>query len=134
MEIKIHNQTKMKIYDLKSKLFMVFNSILDDKKMHIIFIENEKMQKMNFYYRNKNYPTDILTFINEIDDDSLGDVFISLTEALLQADHFCCNFIKEVCFLSLHGYLHLKGYKDENYEELNGMINIQNQILSKYIF
>ncbi|KXT29330.1 putative rRNA maturation factor YbeY [Candidatus Phytoplasma oryzae] len=132
MNIKIHNQTKIKINFLKKKLFKVFNYIKDSKKMHIIFIKNNKMKKMNYYYRKKKYSTDILTFINEIKDDSLGDIFISLVKASQQAKKYNNSLIKEVCFLTLHGYLHLKGYTDNTEDNLKKMVKVQKQVLNRF--
>ncbi|WBL31405.1 rRNA maturation RNase YbeY [Candidatus Phytoplasma sacchari] len=132
MIINIHNKSRIKINYIKKKLIKLFDYIVDNKKVHIIFIENKKMKEMNFYYRNKNKPTDILTFTNEVKDDSLGDIFISLTEALRQSEEYNYDFLKEICFLCLHGYLHLKGYEDTNEKKLNDMINMQNKILNIY--
>ncbi|WCA22458.1 rRNA maturation RNase YbeY [Candidatus Phytoplasma oryzae] len=133
MNIKIYNKSKIKINDLKNKIFQFFNYILDYKNMNIIFLENKEIQKINFYYRQKNYPTDVLTFVNELEeDDSLGDVFISLVQAFKQAKKYNYSFIKEVCFLSLHGYLHLKGYEDHTEKDSYKMIYMQKKILNKY--
>jgi probable rRNA maturation factor len=135
MIIKIQNKTKTNIEIIKQKLFKIFHSFHESKKMYIIFIGNHRMKKMNFYYLKKNYSTDILSFPNKDEEDnSLGDVFISLSKISEQARKQKTNFIREICFLSIHGYLHLKGYNDSTKKDLQTMINIQEQILSKYNF
>lgn len=130
MIIEIYNKTNKNIVNLKKILFNVFTSLHDNQKMNIIFINNKEMQKMNFYYRKKNHPTDILSFENVIDNEYLGDVFISLTKAAEQSYKMNKKLEEEAVFLSLHGYLHLKGFDDFTEESLQQMIEIQNQILS----
>jgi probable rRNA maturation factor len=90
------------------------------------------MKEMNFYYRQKDYPTDVLTFKNDSIDDSLGDVIISLPKAFEQANQFNHSRQREISFLAVHGYLHLKGYEDETEEGLLEMIGIQNKILKEH--
>ncbi|MEZ0180181.1 rRNA maturation RNase YbeY ['Camptotheca acuminata' phytoplasma] len=134
MIIEVYNQTNRNVFDLKQKLHFVFDSLEDDRKMNVIFINNIKMKEMNSFYRKKDYPTDVLSFENVIDDIYLGDVYISLTKASSQARELGKTLIEEVVFLSLHGYLHLKGYKDDTEEELLEMIRIQDEILKKHTF
>ena len=80
-----------------------------------IFIDNEKMQKMNAQYRNKDYTTDVLTF--EAEDElpflgakNLGDVFISVDKMIEQSYEYGHGEVREMSFLALHGFLHLLGY------------------------
>jgi len=131
MIIKIHNTTRQKIKNFKKILIKIFDFIEDTKKINIIFINNNKMQEMNFYYRQKNYPTDVLTFPNTNYDDYLGDIFISLTKVFEQAQKIGHSLEREVAFLVIHGYLHLKGYNDDTEESLQEMIDIQEDILKK---
>ncbi|AYJ01136.1 rRNA maturation RNase YbeY [Candidatus Phytoplasma ziziphi] len=132
MIIKIHNTTKQKIQNFKKILIYIFDFIEDTKKINVIFINNNKMQEMNFYYRQKNYPTDVLTFPNTNYDDYLGDIFISLTKVFEQAQKIGHSLEREVAFLVIHGYLHLKGYDDDTEQSLQEMIDIQEDILKKH--
>ncbi|KND62531.1 rRNA maturation RNase YbeY [Candidatus Phytoplasma phoenicium] len=133
MIIKIHNHTKQNILHLKKMLLSIFTSLQETKLFHLIFISNEQMQKMNDYYCYKNFPTDVLTFVNDIeDDDSLGDVFIALPKAYEQAILYGHSINREVAFLALHGYFHLKGYTHNTEEKLQRMLQLKEQILLKY--
>ncbi|MDC9031868.1 rRNA maturation RNase YbeY [Columbia Basin potato purple top phytoplasma] len=132
MIVEIYNETKQKTINLNKLLIKIFSFIEDQNKINVIFISNNEMQKMNFYYRQKNYPTDVLTFPNDNYDNDLGDIFISLTKASEQAQKNKHSLDREVSFLALHGYLHLKGYNDDTEESLQEMIDIQENILKKH--
>lgn len=136
MIVEIYNETKQKTTKLNKLLIKIFSFIEDQNKIqnkiNIVFISNSEMQKMNFYYRQKNYPTDVLTFPNDNYDNYLGDIFISLTKASEQAQKNKHSLDREVSFLALHGYLHLKGYNDDTEESLQEMIDIQENILKQH--
>ncbi|MDV3196273.1 MAG: rRNA maturation RNase YbeY [Candidatus Phytoplasma stylosanthis] len=132
MIAEVYNKTNRNILDLKEKIIDFFLFIKEDKKINIIFINNSEMQKMNYYYLKKNYPTDILTFESNNNDYYLGDIFISLTKSIEQARKFKKTLEEEIIFLSLHGYLHLKGYNDNTEESFQKMIKLQEEILIKY--
>ncbi|WP_323847733.1 MAG: rRNA maturation RNase YbeY [Phytoplasma sp.] len=131
MIIEIYNKTKKDVTQFKKILINIFDSIKDPKRINVIFISDNEMKKMNFYYRQKNYSTDVLTFSNTNYDEYLGDIFISLMKASEQAQKLGYPFIREISFLVIHGYLHLKGYDDDTEDSLKEMISIQEAILKK---
>ncbi|WP_341833679.1 rRNA maturation RNase YbeY [Candidatus Phytoplasma asteris] len=137
MIIKIHNQTSFCIKPFKSLLIKMFLPIKEKKIMHLIFVTNEKIQELNSFYRQKNYPTDVLSFHNDLtffaglEDNSLGDVFISFPKAQEQAKAFKHSLEREIAFLAVHGFLHLKGYQHRTEEEFQIMLALQEKILQK---
>ncbi len=129
MKIQLHNQTKEDIKEIKDILQSIFKPIKQEKNVQIIFLEQQAIHDMNMNYRQIDRPTDVLSFINDEDDDSLGDIFISIEQARLQAEDYGHSFAREIGFLAVHGYLHLLGYDHHTDEEEKQMIEEQERIL-----
>ena len=130
MKIQLHNQTKEDIKEIKEILQKIFKPIKQEKNIQIIFLEQKAIHEMNLTYRQMDRPTDVLSFINDDeDDDSLGDIFISIEQARLQAEDYGHSFAREIGFLAVHGYLHLLGYDHHTDEEEKQMIEEQERIL-----
>lgn len=131
MKINIHNQTNFNIDIYLEKLNNIFDNLNNDSSMEIVFVTNEKIKELNNYYRNKNNITDVLSFPNDdAEFDSLGDIFISIEQALKQAKEYEHSDVREISFLAVHGYLHLIGYDHNTKEEEKEMIEKQEEILN----
>ncbi len=109
---------KRKIRSTITKLLKYLNCA--DKEISITFINDETIQQLNNQYRNKNKPTDVLSFslqegeFSSINPDVLGDIVISVETAKTNAEINCLSFEQEINFLIIHGLLHLLGYDHEN--------------------
>ena len=131
MKITIYNQTSEKIGKIKRLLKKIFRQVKTNEHMQIIFINQQTIQEMNNQYRNIDKPTDVLSFINDDEmDSSLGDVFISIEQARLQAEDYGHSFEREMGFISVHGYLRLIGFAHNTDEEEKQMVIEQERILS----
>lgn len=89
-----------------------------NKSFTVAFVSDKKMREMNFNFRGKNSTTDVLSFPFEADefdrkDDNLGDIAISLEQAVRQAFENNLDLETEIKQLILHGVLHLCGYDHE---------------------
>ena len=71
------------------------------------FMGPKAIQKLNLIYRNKNKPTDILSFPLSKNE---GEIFICKSEARNEAKKFDLPFDKFITYLFIHGCVHLKGY------------------------
>lgn len=93
-------------------------------EVSVTFVNNEQIKELNNQYRQKNMPTDVLSFpmgINgSYDKDPttgakiLGDVVISMEKAQEQAQKYGHSLQREVGYLTAHSVLHLLGYDHEN--------------------
>lgn len=63
--------------------------------------------------------------------EPLGDIVISVPRALAQAEEYGHSPERELCFLFVHGFLHLIGYDHETEEEEAVMFARQEEILAK---
>jgi probable rRNA maturation factor len=100
--------------------------------MQVVFVSLDQIHQLNQTFRDVDRPTDVLSFPNdEKDDNSLGDIFICLDKAKQQAKDYGHSIEREIGFLSVHGYLHLKGYDHHSDEEEKEMIEAQENILKK---
>lgn len=127
----INQQRKIKIElaDFQNFTEQAVNSINEakGKVLSVAFVSDRRIKELNKIFRNKNQPTDVLSFPYEPDqydfletENFLGDIVISLETAQLQANQNSLSFETEVKQLILHGILHLCGYDHETDEgEMN---------------
>jgi probable rRNA maturation factor len=79
------------------------------------FVSEEEMRQLNRSYRDRDAPTDVLSFPGETSQEGchLGDVAISVAIARRQAEDSGGSPYREVQRLLLHGVLHCLGYDHE---------------------
>ena len=96
--------------------------------VNVIFIDDRKMKALNKTYRQKNKPTDVLSFNYKKDKegrlDLMGEIYISIETARRQAKKNSEPFQSELNKLFVHGILHLHGYdheKDSDYIKMHAL-------------
>ncbi len=90
------------------------------KKTNLILCSDYYIRKLNRQYRKKDRVTDVLSF--EIDDiDLLGEIYISLERARVQARRFGISYDDEIIRLFIHGMFHLQGYDHQCSQECEKM-------------
>lgn len=99
--------------------------------INFVLIDNDAIHKLNFDYRHKDYPTDVISFENDDDLYELGDVFISIDKAKEQSLAYGHSFKRELAFLSVHGFLHCCGYDHLTESDESIMFGLQEEILKK---
>lgn len=139
---EITNLTKEKleyIEDIKK----VLDITLEEEKVknanfNIIIVDNDYIHKLNKEYRGIDRPTDVISFALEDEKDLvyddfrlLGDIYISIDKAKEQAIEYEHSLKREICFLSVHGLLHLLGYDHMEKEDEKIMFKKQDEILNK---
>ncbi len=141
-KFEIYNNTNYDITEELSTLKKVLNLTLKKEKVkkatfNIIFITDTEIQKINKQYRNQDKPTDVISFALEenkkeqafLKERVLGDIYISIDRAKKQADDYNHSLKRELCFLAVHGLLHLLGYDHQTKEEEKIMFKKQELIL-----
>jgi len=103
---------------LKSTAVRILKLLKENQsELSLALVGNREIRKLNSQYRNKNEPTDVLSFPLEEDlpkgKKLLGDVVISVEQAEKQAEEGKKTLEMELEFLLIHGILHLLGYDHE---------------------
>lgn len=106
---------------------------------NIILVDEEEIHTLNRDYRGVDRKTDVITFALEDGDGfknpeirMLGDIYLCVPVAYEQAEIYGHSRIREICFLSTHGILHLLGYDHMNEEDEKEMFSLQEELLSEY--
>ncbi|WP_088891042.1 rRNA maturation RNase YbeY [Leptolyngbya ohadii] len=103
--------------------------------------DNAEIQSLNAQYRQKDQPTDVLSFaalevdypqIEEMEVSLplyLGDIIISVETAAVQAQEREHTLAYELSWLAAHGLLHLLGWDHPDEESLQQMLDQQDVLL-----
>lgn len=104
---------------------------LQNFEVQIILADNDFIHQLNRDYRQVDAPTDVISFpANDLekplaealqeglqpemseygDAIFLGEIYISVDRAQEQAEEYGNTLEEELCFLTVHGMLHLMGY------------------------
>ncbi len=105
---------------------------IQSERVELAFTDNVSIQVLNRQYRQKDAPTDVLSFpIDGPDGENLGQLVISLERAKEQAEELGQSLTEEVKFLFVHGLLHLLGYDHQNSEEEAIMLDKAYRLLGR---
>ena len=124
----------------------------NDIEMSVSFVSREEIRELNRDIRNVDAVTDVLSFptvdnperktlnfsafaLDSINPETgklnIGDVIICLDVAKEQAYSYGHSLKRELCFLALHGMLHLLGYDHMKKKKKKQMFALQDEILAK---
>ena len=118
--------------------------IEEHSEVSVTFVSNERIQEINRDYRDKDMPTDVISFaMEELGEGEveltgvemprvLGDIIISISRTKEQAEEYGHSFERELGFLAVHGFLHLLGYDHMTDDEEKEMFTLQKEILNEY--
>jgi len=99
------NKTKGKLPSLPFAI--IKNDILGkDYSLSLAFVGEKKSKELNNLYRQKNNPTNILSFPL---DKNFGEIVICPSIVKRELKKFDRTFAELLGFLVIHGMLHLKG-------------------------
>lgn len=107
-----------------SKCFEIENMNDTNLYVSITLTNPENIRRINKTYRNIDKPTDVLSFPmfqkeelvsiikskENIVNDVLGDIIISIPKVQEQATEYGHSFEREFAYMLVHGFYHLMGY------------------------
>ena len=149
MELVVINRSSQKVWQRYKTDFLTIADraaavlhIEEELCASVIFVSPEEMQEINRYYRTIDRPTDVISFALQDkkedyemmeEDAQLGDIFINVEAVRQQAEEYGHSKRREVCFLFVHGLLHLLGYDHMTKEEEAKMFLLQDVILDEIV-
>lgn len=125
------------LINVSSIVFRLLNVI--NPVFNIIIVDEDKIREINKVYRNKDSVTDVISFAFEEKDNEiykefrfLGEIYICAKRAKEQAEEYDHPFKREICYLTVHGLLHLLGYDHMNESDKKVMRDMEEKVLSEY--
>lgn len=109
--------------------------VADRGVFNVVFVTNKKIRQLNRQWRDKDAPTDVLSFPMDAEEPppgepwELGDVIVSVERADEQAEEYGHSLERELCFLFVHGALHVLGFDHETKKEEKEMFSRQDAVL-----
>lgn len=117
--------------------------IAERGSLELMFVGNKKIQELNEQFRSKAAATDVLSFPLIFDGEvanfppdfgqesvELGEIVISIDRAIEQADDFGHSLDREICFLFVHGVLHVLGFDHITRAQEKEMFSRQKVVLA----
>ena len=99
-----------------------------------LLTSNSEIKLLNQKYRNKNKPTNVLSFpMNEKIENKnyLGDVVIACEKIIDESYEQNIKKYKYLSKMTIHGVLHLLGFKHDTDRQFNKMNSIEKNILEE---
>ncbi len=154
-KIEFYNEVE-DVFSREDELTAFLNQCLDilnpafEVLLTVTVTDNETIRQINREQRDIDKPTDVLSFpmlfykepevlleeLQEYDFDPetglvvLGDLMLSHEKIVSQAEEYGHTYQRELCYLTLHGLLHLFGYDHMVDEDKVIMRAKEKQILS----
>jgi probable rRNA maturation factor len=146
MQIEIQNETSIELAsDLEALIVKATDKVLEyegfdiEGEVSILLVSDDRIRELNRSFRSKDEVTDVLSFpqYDSIKDEGLtepfvylGDVVISLDQAIRQADEFGHSLEREIVYLTVHSMLHLFGYDHMTDDDKKEMREKEKKVLS----
>lgn len=113
-----------------------------DAELAILFVDEAHSEELHVKWLDEPGPTDVMSFpMDELRPGTsdmqtqpglLGDLVLCPQVAARQAEAAGHSLSEELCFLTVHGILHLLGYDHAEPGEKLEMFGIQDQILLSF--
>ncbi len=135
---KEYRTPRIKKKQLEDILSSMLNYLgLDNVEVSLTLTNDEVIKELNKNWRNKDKPTDVLSFpagdVPGYKYRVLGDIVISVPYTVRQAEEIGVSFYEELVRLIAHGLLHLLGYDHEKSEDEAKLMFDKQEKLIKHI-
>lgn len=96
----------------------------DKSELSVAIVGDRSMRRINREYLGKDRSTNVISFafsegeFADLNPEALGDVVISADTAFAEANEGGIPHFERICFLLMHGILHICGYDHERSGEI----------------
>lgn len=97
------------------------------REIELHLVKSSQMKVLNFKFRRKNYPTDVLSFEHSM-GNLLGSIVIDVQTAAKQAKEYKHSTLREIQELFVHGLCHLLGYDHELPRDAQKMASVESRL------
>lgn len=107
----------------------------EEVELTLRIVDAEEAHQLNLQYRNKDYPTNVLTFEYGIDETATlrADIVICVAVVQKEAEEQNKAFAEHFKHLLVHGVLHSLGFEHESDEEAEDMEALEIEILAQFL-
>ena len=133
-DYEINEEDILNVSEITFELLQVENPVFN-----VVLVDEDRIREINREYRDKDSVTDVISFAFEESDNIhvenlrfLGEIYICVKRAEEQAKEYGHSFKREICYLTVHGLLHLLGYDHMNEDDKKVMRDLEERILEKY--
>ncbi len=99
------------------------------QEFSILLTNNKEMKSLNYKFRKKNIPTDVLSFPLK-NKNYIGDIAISFE--IINKRSKKTNFFLELDKMWIHGYFHLIGYDHKKFNDYKKMLKKEKEVLKYF--
>ena len=133
-EIEINNQF-LGLKDPEDRTQAVCSILADSKfklnsgTLSIAFVDDASIKDLHDSFLGDTSSTDVITFPGNPTFESVGEICISIDEAIKNSKTFGTSVSHEITLYLIHGWLHLYGLNDKTETEIKAMRQAEKEAL-----
>jgi probable rRNA maturation factor len=100
----------------------------------VALVDDARLRSLHRDFMGIDTPTDIMTFPADesAGENQGGELAISVDHAMTQAVEWGLSPGEEIAFLTVHGLLHLLGWRDDTDEQRQSMLERQHVLIDRW--
>ena len=106
-------------------------ALMQEAEIVLRIVDEAEGCELNHQFRNKDYATNVLTFVYDDTQPLTGDIVLCAPVVSKESQQQHKNLIAHYAHLTVHGVLHLQGYDHIEEAEAVVMEQMETQILAR---
>lgn len=102
-----------------------------DVEIGLRIVNESEGRRLNREFRNKDYATNVLTFVYDDSPALAGDIVLCASVIKNEAARQCKDLAAHYAHLTIHGILHLQGFDHDVDERAEVMERLETEILAR---